>query len=186
MIFGALRLGAAGVRSHLSVVSRSLQSQCDCLSGHCATCGLNAAGQILWKTSYPTPPEIPGWGHWKRFFVSKKLSGIHIRQFASILHTLRASKRGGGVQTGGGFPIWTCPSFFVLLVLSGLSFFCFRKFPDFSGIFPICPFPLSRPILLKAPTRNSPEGSATQSKHFLRKKGTPPPPWFSISRAPFV
>ena len=47
----------------------------------------------------------------------------------------------------GGFPIWTCPSFFVL--------FCpFGDFPgdfpdllrDGPGIFPICPFPLSRPI----------------------------------------
>ena len=60
----------------------------------------------------------------------------------------RAAKRGGFKR--GGFPIWTCPSFFVL--------FCpFSDFPDFSGIFPdlrgdgpgifpIRPFPLSRPI----------------------------------------
>ena len=52
-----------------------------------------------------------------------------------------AAKRGGFKR--GDFPIWTCPSFFVL--------FCpFRDFPDLSGdssgIFPICPFPLSRPI----------------------------------------
>ena len=41
----------------------------------------------------------------------------------------RAAKRGGFKR--GGFPIWTCPSFFVL--------FCpFWDFPDFSGIFPIC------------------------------------------------
>ena len=59
----------------------------------------------------------------------------------------------------GGFPIWTCPSFFVL--------FCpFWDFPDFFGIFPICPGTLrgfSRFVLflflglLTAPTRNSPE-----------------------------
>ena len=60
----------------------------------------------------------------------------------------RAAKRGGFKR--GGFPIWTCPSFFVL--------FCpFWDFPDLlgdfpdllrdgPGIFPICPFPLSRPI----------------------------------------
>ena len=56
----------------------------------------------------------------------------------------------GGVSNGGGFPIWTCPSFFI-------PFCPFWDFPDFSGIFPICPgtlrgfspicpFPLSRPI----------------------------------------
>ena len=52
------------------------------------------------------------------------------------LNTSRAAKRGGV-----GFPIWTCPSFFVL--------FC-RDFPDLlgdgPGIFPIRPFSLSRPI----------------------------------------
>ena len=60
----------------------------------------------------------------------------------------RAAKR--GCFKRGCFPIWTCPSLFVL--------FCpFWDFPDFSGIFPICsgmvrgffpicPFPLSRPI----------------------------------------
>ena len=59
---------------------------------------------------------------------------------------------GGGFKRGG-FPIWTCPSFFLLfcpfLSFLGLSRF-FWDFPDLSGdgpgIFPICPFPLSRPI----------------------------------------
>ena len=65
----------------------------------------------------------------------------------------------GGVSNEGGFPIWTCPSFFVL--------FCpFWDFPDFSGIFPICSGMVrgfSRFVpslflgLLRAPTRNSPE-----------------------------
>ena len=41
----------------------------------------------------------------------------------------RAAKR--GCFKRGRFPIWTCPSFFVL--------FCpFWDFPDFCGIFPIC------------------------------------------------
>ena len=62
----------------------------------------------------------------------------------------------GEVSNGGGFPMWTCPSFLVL----------FLSFPDFSGIFPICPGMVrgfSRFVLLlflgllRAPTRNSPE-----------------------------
>ena len=57
----------------------------------------------------------------------------------------RAAKRGGFKR--GCFPIWTSPSFFVLF----LSFWDFPgDFPDLlgdgPGIFPICPFPLSRPI----------------------------------------
>ena len=59
----------------------------------------------------------------------------------------RAAKR--GCFKRGGFPIWTCPSFFVLFVLFG-TFPIFWDFPDLlgdgPGIFPICPFPLSRPI----------------------------------------
>ena len=62
----------------------------------------------------------------------------------------RAAKRGGGgFQTGGGFPVWIFLPFFV-------HFGTFPIFPGFSrlaraigdgpGIFPICPFPLSRPI----------------------------------------
>ena len=66
----------------------------------------------------------------------------------------------GGFKRGG-FPIWTCPSFFVLPFLSFFVLFCpflfffvlsrfFWDFPDLlgdgPGIFPIRPFPLSRPI----------------------------------------
>ena len=66
----------------------------------------------------------------------------------------RAAKR--GCFKRGGFPIWTCPSFFVL--------FC--PFGTFPGIFPICSGMVrgfSRFVLflflglLRAPTRNSPE-----------------------------
>ena len=69
-------------------------------------------------------------------------------------HLSRAAKR--GCFKRGGFPIWTCPSFFVL--------FC--PFGTFPGIFPICSGMVrgfSRFVLflflglLRAPTRNSPE-----------------------------
>ena len=63
-----------------------------------------------------------------------------------------------------------CPflSFFVLFG----TFPIFRDFPDLSGdspgIFPICPFPLSRPI-----RGTVPKGSATQSGPFPKKVETP-------------
>ena len=78
-----------------------------------------------------------------------------------------------GFTRGGGFPIWTRPSFFgPFSSLLGLSRF-FWDFPDLlgdgPGIFPICLFPLSRPIKstydeqsLKGPRHNldlSPEKS---------------------------
>ena len=51
---------------------------------------------------------------------------------------LGAAKRGGFKR--GGFPIWTCPSFFFSFFFSVFFLFCpFRNFPDFSEIFPICP-----------------------------------------------
>ena len=64
------------------------------------------------------------------------------------LPPLRAAKR--GCFKRGGFPIWTCPSFFVLFC-PFLSFWDFPgDFPDLRGdgpgIFPIGPFPLSQPI----------------------------------------
>ena len=53
----------------------------------------------------------------------------------------------GGFKQGGGFPIWACPFF---LSFSVIFPDFFGDFPDLSGdsprIFPICPFPLSRPI----------------------------------------
>ena len=93
----------------------------------------------------------------------------------------------GGVSNGGGFPIWTCPSFFVL--------FCpFWDFPDFSGIFPICSGTLrgfSRFVLflflglLRAPTRNSPERVRDTIWTFPEKSGKHPgleTPRFSFSQ----
>ena len=97
----------------------------------------------------------------------------------------------GGFQTGG-FPIWTCPSFFVL--------FCpLWDFPDFSWIFPICPgtlrgFSQLVPFLLARPFFNSTyeEQSRKGPRHNLdlsRKKwetprfGTPPVLLLSILSA---
>ena len=98
----------------------------------------------------------------------------------------RAAKR--GCFKRGGFPIWTCPSFFVL--------FCpFWDFPDFSGIFPICSgmvrgfsrFALVLFLgLLRAPTRNSPERVRDTIGTFPEKSGKHPgleTPLFSFSQS---
>ena len=94
----------------------------------------------------------------------------------------RAAKR--GCFKRGGFPIWTCPSFFVL--------FC--PFGTFPGIFPICPGTLrgfSRLVLflflglLSAPTRNSPESVRDTIWTFPEKSGKHPgleTPGFSFSQ----
>ena len=105
-------------------------------------------------------------------------------KFRSALMS-RAAKQGGFKR--GGFPIWTCPSFFVL--------FCpFWDFPDFSGIFPIClgmVWGFSRFVLflflglLRAPTRNSPERVRDTIWTFPEKSGKHPgleTPRFSFSQ----
>ena len=93
----------------------------------------------------------------------------------------------GGVSNRGGFPIWTCPSFFSFFVLFG-------GFPDFSGIFPICSGMVrgfSRLVLflflglLRAPTRNSPERVRDTIWTFPKKSGKHPgleTPRFSFSQ----
>ena len=104
----------------------------------------------------------------------------------SIALLSRAAKR--GCFKRGGFPIWTCPSFFVL--------FCpFWDFPDFSGIFPICSgmvrgfsrFALFLFLgLLRAPTRNSPERVRDTIWTFPEKSGKHPgleTPRFSFSQS---
>ena len=97
----------------------------------------------------------------------------------------RAAKR--GCFKRGGFPIWTCPSFFVL-------FRPFWDFPDFSGIFPIClgmVWGFSRFVLflflglLRAPTRNSPERVRDTIRTVPEKNGKHPgleTPRFSFSQ----
>ena len=86
----------------------------------------------------------------------------------------RPAKR--GCFKRGGFPIWTCPSFFV-------PFCPFWDFPDLSGIFPICSgmvrgFSRFVPFLflglLTAPTRNSPERVRDTIWTFPEKSGQPP------------
>ena len=69
-----------------------------------------------------------------------------------VLQNNQGPLNGGGFKRGG-FPIWTCPSFFVLF-RPFLSFFVLSRFfwdfpglrGDGPGIFPMCPFPLSQPI----------------------------------------
>ena len=101
-----------------------------------------------------------------------------------------ATQRQGPLNRGGfkrgGFPMWTCPSFFVL--------FCPWDFPDFSGIFPICSGTVrgfSRFVLflhlglLRAPTRNSPERVRDTIWTFPEKSGKHPgleTPRFSFSQ----
>ena len=100
----------------------------------------------------------------------------------------------GGVQTGG-FPdldlsFLFCP----FLSFLGLSRF-FWDFPDLlgdgPGIFPICPFPLSRPIKSTYEEQHLrgtvPKGSATQSGPFPKKVGNTrvwkPPGLASLKKA---
>ena len=93
-----------------------------------------------------------------------------------------AAKR--GCFKRGGFPIWTCPSFFVL--------FC--PFGTFPGIFPICAgmvrgfsrlFLFLFLSLLRAPTRNSPERVRDTIWTIPKKSGKHPgleTPRFSFSQ----
>ena len=102
------------------------------------------------------------------------------RSLSALIGCSRAAKR-------GGFPIWTCPSFFV-------PFCPFWDFPDFSGIFPICSGMVrgfSRFVLflflglLRAPTRNSPERVRDTIRTFPEKVGNTrvwKPPRFSYSQ----
>ena len=95
-------------------------------------------------------------------------------------------RRGGG-SNGGGVPIWTRPSRFVLSILFG-------TFPLFFGIFPICVGIVrgfSRFVLvlflglLTAPTRDSPERVCHTIQTFPGKSGKPPglePPRFTFSQ----
>ena len=111
------------------------------------------------------------------FFHSNELISPKVLDLDGVFKSgkSRAAKRGGGFKRGV-FPIWTCPSFFVL--------FCpFWDFPDFSGIFPICPGTLrgfSRLVLFlflglfTAPTRNSPERVRDTIWTFPEKSGKPP------------
>ena len=77
-----------------------------------------------------------------------------------------------GVSNGGGFPIWTCPSFFVLFgtfPIFPISLICSEMVRGFS---PFVPFLFLG--LLTAPTRNSPEGVRDTIWTFPEKVGNPP------------
>ena len=76
-----------------------------------------------------------------------------------------------GFQTGGGFPIWTCPSFLSFLVLFGTFPICL-DFPDWGMV-----WGFSRSVLflffslLTAPTRNSLEKGPRHNLDHSQKKG---------------
>ena len=77
-------------------------------------------------------------------------TGTHTRMLHLPFSDLPSRAAKQGCFKRGGFPIWTCPSFFCpFLSFLELSRF-FWDFPDLlgdgPGIFPICSFPLSRPI----------------------------------------
>ena len=99
----------------------------------------------------------------------------------------RAAKRGGFKR--GGFPIWTCPSLFCpFSSFLGLSRFArgFSRFArGWSGIFPISPFPLSRPI--KSPceeqSRKGPRHNPDLSRKVSGKHPGLETPRFSFSQA---
>ena len=86
----------------------------------------------------------------------------------------------GGGQAGG-FPIWTCPSFFFLLCdVPDL----YRELPDFFRDFSGLVLVLFLD-LLKAPTRNIPEKGPRHNQDPSRKKWITPRfgnPWFTFSR----
>ena len=116
---------------------------------------------------------------------------ISVTSDRMVSNLSRAAKR--GCFKRGGFPIWTCPSFFVLFC----PFLSFLDFPDFSGIFPICSGMvrgLSRFVLflflglLRAPTRNSPDRVRDTIWTFPEKSGKHPgleTPRFSFSQISF-
>ena len=114
---------------------------------------------------------------WTRNFCdAESLAKRYGETYATIQS--RAAKR--GVSNGGGFPIWTCPSFFVLFC----AFCPFWDFPDLSRIFPICSGMVrgfSRLVLflflglLRAPMmRNSPERVRDTIWTFPKKCGKHP------------
>ena len=115
---------------------------------------------------------------WILLFFLGKTSTIHIEL---LFRNLRAAKQGGFKR--GVFLIWTCPSFFVLFRPFWDFPDFFWDFPDLLGgsprIFPICPFPLSRPILKSAYEEQSRKGPR-HNLDLSRKKwetpgfGTPP------------
>ena len=102
-------------------------------------------------------------------------------------NSLVKGRQTGGFQTGG-FPDLDLSFLFCPFVLFG-TFPIFLGFPDLlghgPGIFPICPFPLSRPTL-RAPTRNSPDRVRDTIWTFPEKSGKHPgleTPRFSFSQS---
>ena len=72
------------------------------------------------------------------------------RNFCLCSGTKNQGPLNGGVSNGGGFPDLDLSFLFLSFFVLFGTFPIFRDFPvlfgDGPGIFPICPFPLSRPI----------------------------------------
>ena len=139
----------------------------------------------------PRPPganplvagRAPWWSSQSRVTGGQQPIGNPYRFLSFLLHTWqplcdpnegvfiersRAAKR--GCFKRGGFPIWTCPSFFVLLGLSrGFSRFVRRFVRGFSRLVLF----LFLGLLL-APTRNSPESVRDTIWTFPQKSGKHP------------
>ena len=95
----------------------------------------------------------------------------------------RAAKRGGFKR--GGFPIWTCPSSFVLFGTSPIFPGISRFARGWSGDFPDSSLFFLFLGLLRAPTRNSPERVRDTIRTFPEKSGKHPgleTPRFSFSQ----
>ena len=120
------------------------------------------ASSLCW---FPLQPKC----HYLSFFIRGPEFLIYITQ----------GPQNGGLSNGGGFPIWTCPSFFLSFFVLFWDSRFFWDFPDLSGdssgIFLICPFPLSRPInsAYEEQSRKGPRHNLDLS----RKKVGNPPVW---------
>ena len=134
-------------------------------------------GELLGKSG-----KLPG-NRWiaVKFHSEKELPGKSPKNFRGSSGNFRGSP--GTFQKLGG--PWLPPSDSPNLSLKGRQTGGFQTggFPDLDlsflscppGIFPICPFPLSRPIkLIAAPTRNSPERVRDSIRTFPEKSGKPP------------
>ena len=142
-------------------------------------------GPHLKMTSTPPPPYQNGatesqqrWLHHHHNLNQARACATFVLIEAAPIKPWWRDSRESRAAKRGGFPIWTCPSFFVL-------FWTFPTFPGFSrfardgpGIFPIRPFSLSRPIksTYEEQSRKGPRHNLdlSRKKWETPRFGTPP------------